>query len=136
MKALMAILLIAAAIWGMSQIVHVYQKSQANAIDRPRQAAALTPPNPDDDLPQLPAALEASLKQAMAGSSSSMKDWMDANGPYLHDPRKAAIQLDYARILASSDPAGAKRLYQEVKARNVTLPAVTGRLQKLARLFE
>lgn len=136
MKALMAILLIAAAIWGMSQIVHVYQKSQANAIDRPRPTSAVAQANPDDDLPPLLPALEASLKQAMAGGASTMKEWMDVNSPYLRDPRKAAIQLDYARILAGSDPAGAKRLYLEVKARNVTVAAVTGRLQKLARIFE
>ena len=136
MKALITILIVGGAIWGLSQLVHFYQKSTANSIDHQRSAAPTASTNPDDELPQLPPALEASLKQALAGGAGTMKDWLDANGPFLKDPRKAAIQLDYAQILALRDPAGAKRLYQEVKARNPTGAAVSGRLQKLSRLFE
>ena len=136
MKALITILIVGGAIWGLAQLVHFYQKSTANSIDHQRTVAPTASTNPDDELPQLPPALEASLKQALAGGSGTMKEWLDANGPFLRDPRKAAIQLDYAQILARSDPAGAKRLYLEVKGRNPSGAAVSGRLQKLSRLFE
>ncbi len=136
MKALITILIVGGAIWGLAQLVHFYQKSTANSIDHQRTATTAAPANPDDELPPLPPALEASLKQALAGGAGTMKDWLETNGSFLRDPRKAAIQLDYAQILARSDPAGARRLYQEVKARNPSGAAVSGRLQKLSRLFE
>lgn len=136
MKVFISILIIGGTIWLVSQLVHFYQKSTANSIDHQRAPAAAVVANPDDDLPPLAPALEASLKQAMAGGSSAMKEWLETNGPYLRDPRKAAIQLDFAQVLARSDPAGAKRLYLEIKGRNPQGAAVSGRLQKLAKLFD
>lgn len=135
MKTLITIVIIGAAIWGLSQLIHFYQKSTVNSIDHQKTSVAVVS-NPDDELPSLPPAMEASLKQAMAGGTSAMKEWFEANGAFLRDPRKAAIQLDYAQLLSRSDPAGAKRLYLEVKARNPTGAAVNGRLQRLSRVFE
>ncbi len=136
MKFFISILIVGGTIWLVSQLVHFYQKSTVNSIDHQRAPATAVVSNPDDDLPPLAPVLEASLKQAMAGGANAMKEWLETNGTYLRDPRKAAIQLDFAQILARSDPAGAKRLYFEVKGRNPQGAAVSGRLQKLAKLFE
>jgi hypothetical protein len=134
MKTLITIFIVGSAIWGLSQLVKFYEKSRENSIDRPRPVQAAT--NPDDELPPLPPALEASLKTAMAAGALTMREWLDANRIYIQDPRRAAIELDYAQLLSRSDPIGAKLLYQQVKSRNPQGAAVAARLQRLAKIFE
>jgi hypothetical protein len=65
-----------------------------------------------------------------------MKEWLAANQSALRDPRRAAIELDYAQLLVRSDPAGARRIYQAVKARTAADSPVYDRVQKLGKLFD
>jgi hypothetical protein len=133
MSKLIGILILVAGFWGFFKLMGLYNKTkiESEGPAKVQQAAA-----PADALPPLPPALEASLAQAKAGGADAMKDWLAANQPYLRDPRKAAIELDYARLLVRSDPAGAKRIYQAVKARTPADSPVAEQLKSLGRLFE
>lgn len=133
MSKLIAILILLAAIWGFSKLVSLYNKTKLENEGPPRVRQAVAP---EDSLPPLPPALENSLGQARSGGSAAMKEWLAVNQAALRDPRRAAIELDYAQLLVRGDPAGAKRVYQAVKARTPPDSPVYERLQKLGRLFE
>jgi hypothetical protein len=65
-----------------------------------------------------------------------MREWLEEHQAALRDPRKAAIELDYAQLLVRSDPAGARRVYQLVRSRVPATSPVYDRVQKLAKLFD
>ena len=133
MSKLIGILIIVAGFWGFFQILSLYNKTkkETEGPAKVQQAAA-----PANALPALSAPLEASLAQAKSQGADAMKDWLAANQPYLRDPRKAAIELNYARMLVRSDPAGAKRIYQAVKARTTADSPVFDQVKSLGKLFE
>ena len=134
MSKLIGILIIVAGFWGFFKILGVYNKTKLETDGPPKvQQQAATPA---DSLPALSPAMEASLARAKAGGADAMKDWLAASQPYLTDPRKAAIELDYARLLVRSDPAGAKRIYQAVKARTPADSPVAEQVKSLGKLFE
>ena len=133
MSKLIGILIIVAGFWGFFKILGVYNKTKLETDGPPKVQQVATPA---DALPPLSPAMEASLAQAKAGGADAMKDWLTANQPYLRDPRKAAIELDYARLLVRSDPAGAKRIYLAVKARTAADSPVYEQVKSLGRLFE
>ena len=133
MSKLIGVLILVAVIWGFSQLVIFYGKTKLESEGPPKNQQVAAPADP---VPPLPPALEASLQQAKAGGAGAVKDWLAANQPYLRDPRKAAIELDFARMLARSDPAGAKRVYLAVKARTPSDSPAYAKVQELAKLFE
>ena len=133
MSKLIAILILLVAIWGFSKLVALYDKTKLENEGAPKIRQVT---NPEDSLPPLPPALENSLTQAKNGGAAAMKEWLAANQVALRDPRRAAIELDYAQMLVRGDPAGAKRVYLAVKARTSADSPVYERLQKLGRLFE
>jgi hypothetical protein len=132
MKFVVVIIAVLIASLGVREIIRVYQRSQPDTPAKNQPVA----PGPNDNLPQLTPALEASLQTAMTGGASAMKDWLDQYGGAIADPRKAAIELDYARLLVRSDPGGARRIYLAVKQRTPPGSPVAPRLQQLSRLFE
>jgi hypothetical protein len=133
MSKLFGVLILLVIIWGFSQLVIFYGKTKLESEGTPKtqQVAA-----PTDPVPPLPPALEASLQQAKTGGTDAVKEWLAANQPYLRDPRKAVVELDYARMLARSDPAGAKRVYLAVKERTPAGSPAYAKLRELAKLFE
>ena len=133
MSKLIGVLIVLVAIWGFSKLVIFYGKTKLETEGPPKSQQAAAPVDP---LPPLAPALEASFQQAKAGGAFAMKDWLAANQAFLRDPKKAAIELDYAQLLVRSDPAGAKRVYHAVKARTPADSPVFERVQKLGRLFE
>lgn len=133
MSKLIGFLILLTAIWGFSKLVIFYGKTKLETEGPPRSQQVAAPVDP---LPALSPALEASLAQAKNGGASAMKDWLADNQAALRDPRKAAIELDYAQMLVRSDPAGAKRVFQAVKARTPAGSPVAERVQKLGKLFE
>jgi hypothetical protein len=133
MSNFIAILLILLAIWGVSNLVGFYNKTKVATDGPPRSQSATPAPDP---LPALPPALEASLAQARAGGVEGLRDWLTTNQATVRDPRRAAIELDYAQLLVRSDPAGARRVFQGVRSRVTADSPVYDRVQKLAKLFD
>lgn len=133
MKVLMVILLVLVAALGISQVVKVYQRSEAASSGRDKPVAA---PQSIAEMYPLPPALEASLQAARAGGAQGMREWIGAHGGAVQDPRRADVELDFARLLVPGDPAGARRLYQSVKARTPPDSPVAPKVKELSRLFE
>ena len=133
MKNVFSILIILGVIWGVSKLIGFYDKTKIATEGPPRSQTVAPAPDP---LPVLPPALETSLQQAQASGASGMRDWLEEHQAALRDPRKAAIELDYAQLLVRSDPAGARRIYQVVRARVPATSPVYDRVQKLAKLFD
>ncbi len=133
MKNVFTILIILSVVWGVSKLIGFYDKTKLATEGPPRNQVVAPAPEP---LPALAPALEASLQQAQAAGASGMRDWLEEHQAVLRDPRKAAIELDYAQLLVRSDPVGARRIYQVVRARVPAGSPVYDRVQKLAKLFD
>ena len=133
MSNIFTILIILVVVWGVSNLVGFYNKTKDSTEGAPRSQVVAPAADP---LPPLPPALESSLAQARAGGVDGLKEWLAANQSVLRDPRRAAIELDYAQLLVRSDPAGARRIYQAVKARTGADSPVYDRVQKLGKLFD
>lgn len=133
MSKLIGVLIIVVGFYGFFQLLGLYNKTKLETDGPPKTQQAAAPANA---LPALSAPMEASLAQAKSQGADAMKDWLAANQASLRDPRKAAIELDYARLLVRSDPAGAKRLYQAVKARTPADSPVYDQVKSLGKLFE
>ena len=65
----------------------------------------------------LPTELEPSLRAAMDRGPATFSAWLKTYGGRLQDPRKAWIELEYAKSIARDNPAEARKVYAEVKAR-------------------
>ena len=132
MKNLLWILIIVLLAWGSIKFAAYYnQVKRQSEGPTPEEIAAKA-----QQLPQLTPALETSLQQAKAGGAATLKAWLDRNGQFIQDPRKADIELDYVQILARSDPAGAKRIFAAIKARTPPDSLVIDRVKKLEKIYQ
>jgi hypothetical protein len=84
----------------------------------------------------LPASLETSLSAAQKQGAAGLRDWLNSYRIYVKDPRLAAIELDYVLLISHQDPAEAKRIFQEVKARTSPTSPVYDRVKKLEKTFQ
>lgn len=87
-------------------------------------------------LPGMPASLEASLAAAQAQGTKTLGRWLDYYGANVADPRRAAIELDYAVMVSREDMAEARRVFALVKARTPTHSAVYPRIKRLEQAYE
>jgi len=94
----------------------------------PAPVGALLPGPP----PKLEPALEAAQQQGAAG----LRDFLAANGKNVADPRLAWIQLDYVLVVAPGDPAEARKVFAEVKARLRSDSPVYTRMKQLEKTYE
>ena len=90
------------------------------------------------DLSGMPYQLEQKYAQAKAKGASGLKEFLDAYGkaPKFLDPRKAWIQLDYAVLIAGSDPLEAKKIFIDVKDRIRTNAPIYRRIRAMSKTFE
>ena len=129
------ILLIAAVAWGVYRVSQLYAKVDEKGNLRPETTAVATP-NAEADIPPMTPTYEASLAQAKAGGASSVKAWLETYGGLVSEPRKSAIELDYAKMLILSNPAEARRIYLSVKAKNGPNSLLASRIKTLGHTFE
>lgn len=127
MKALITLLLIAGIYWFGKSIFDQYKAKQHQ-----EEVAAKGPPTgPVDGLAGMPDNFGPSLDAAQAQGAPALKAWLEKYGPYVHDPKLAAIQLDYVVLVSRSSPAEAKRIFQAVKARVPKGSPVYDRVKRL-----
>ena len=90
------------------------------------------------ELPGMPYQLEMKYSQAKAKGASGLKEFLDAYGkaPKFQDPRKAWIELDYAVLIAGSDPLEAKKIFIDVKSRIRTNAPIYRRIRAMSKTFE
>jgi hypothetical protein len=78
---------------------------------------------------------EESLGKAQQQGTKAFGEWLKKFGPYIYDPRKAWIELDYVVMLAKDDPAAARQLFKQVKARTPANSPIYPRIKKLSATY-
>ena len=134
MKFLITAVLAVGLSLGVWQVFQFWEKSQ----QEPRVAAAPATATVSDgsQLPGLPPKLEPALEAAQQRGAAGLRDFLAANGKNVADPRLAWIQLDYVLVVAPSDPAEARRVFAQIKARlKPGSPAYT-RMKQLEKTYE
>jgi hypothetical protein len=87
-------------------------------------------------LPGLPPELEQSLRTALEKGPTSMQAWLKTYGGRVQDPRKAWIELEYAKSLVRDNPAGARKVYNEVKDRTPPSSPIWPQLKAVEKSFQ
>jgi hypothetical protein len=92
----------------------------------------------ESDLPGLPYQLEPNYAKARQKGAAGVKEFLEAYGkaPKFQDPRKAWIELDYAVLIAGSDPVEAKKIFLDVKGRIRTNAPIYRRIRAMSKTFE
>ena len=138
MRQFLALLLIIGAIWGGNQLYNYWEtvRAKKETEDRGGAPPPATAPAASTVLPGLPANLEASLQAAQKQGVAGLKNWLNLYRPYVSDPRRAAIELDYMVLISSTNPQEARRLFTLVKQRTPTNSPVYPRVKQLERTYQ
>ncbi|MGV3773024.1 MAG: hypothetical protein ACO1QB_08990 [Verrucomicrobiales bacterium] len=132
MKILITIVIIAAVYFlGNTIRQEVKKKEKKEAADEQRERNQWG----SDGLPGMDRKFEPSLKEAEAQGAAALKSWLERYASHLQDPKLADIQLSYAVMIARTNPAEAKRIYQAIKARTPTTSPIYDRVKKLGATF-
>lgn len=95
-----------------------------------------TPTVNPDSLAGLPVELRNSYQSARNSGTAVMRTWLKTYDHLLSDPRKAWIQLDFCRDIFRENPAEARAVFAEVKARTPELSPVWPRIKQMEASFE
>ena len=133
MKIAIGILIVALVGFGGFKLWEYWDKTEQNkAVVDP---TANVQPQTLEGLPQ---ALEQPLEEAKKKGPDGYREFIESirKSPLVKDPRLAWIELDYVVMVASKDPAEAKRVFRKVKERVPPGSPVYQRVQFLAPNFE
>ncbi len=138
MTKVIAVLIILLVLWGGWELFFYWERvKNEQETEKKQQAASLVV---GDSLPGMPyqntQTLEQSLKRAQAEGAGAMRAWLKAYGNQVQDPRKAWIELDYCLLLAREDPAEAKRVFAQVKARTPQTSPVWPRIKQMEKTYQ
>ena len=138
MRQLLALLLIIGAIWGGKRLYNYWEtvKVKKETEDRGGAPPPVNAAAASAVLPGLPANLEASLQAAQKLGVAGLKNWLTLYGPYVSDPRLAAIELDYIVLISSTNPQESRRLFSLVKQRTPTNSPVYPRVKRLEKTYQ
>jgi hypothetical protein len=134
MTKLITVLIIAAVLFGIWELWVYYDKVDHEKESDQKQAAAQVIRG--EQLSGMPYKLEQSLQTAMSHGATGLKGWLAAYGPRIQDPRKAWIELDYCVLIARDNPAEARRIFADVKARTPPTSPIWKRIQELSKSYE
>lgn len=132
MNRVLTILIIVLFLWGLKELIGYYGKVKRETEGPSKSETPVAPALPDLPTPQL----EQSLQQAMAAGPDAMRTWLEKYGHLAPEPRRAAIELDYAQMLVRSNPMEAKRVYEGVRSRVPATSPVYDRVKKMERAFQ
>ena len=134
MTKLIAVVIIVLVLWGGWELFFYWErvKNEEESEKKQQAAAAVV----GERLAGMPYQLETSLKTAENQGATAMQAWLKAYGQMLQDPRKAWIELDYCVLISRDNPAEAKRLFAEVKARTPESSQVWPRIKQLEKAYE
>ncbi len=135
MTKLIAALIVAAVLFVGYQLF-LYWDRVKNEEETARKEAAAKVITRGDQLQGMPYNLEKTYKSSEEKGATGLKFFLKTYGDRVQDPRKAWIELDYCRELARENPAEAKRLFAEVKARTPATSPVYPRIKQLEKTYE
>jgi hypothetical protein len=134
MTKLIAVVIIVLVLWGGWELFFYWERVKNEEESDKKQAAAAAVVG--ERLAGMPYQLETSLKTAQSQGATAMQAWLKAYGHMLQDPRKAWIELDYCVLISRDNPAEAKRLFADVKARTPESSPVWPRIRQLEKTYE
>jgi hypothetical protein len=112
------------------------RKDQAAEDARRRGEPPPDQPAAPQALPGMPAHLESSLAAASNQGADGLRAWLNQNRRQVHDPRLAAIELDYVVLVAGKNFGEAKDVFASVKGRTPTNSPVYPRIKKLEKFYQ
>jgi len=89
-----------------------------------------------ESLPGLPTELEPGLRAAEQKGPAAIQAWLKAYGSRVQDPRKAWIELEYAKSIARDNPAEARKVYNGVKERTPPASPLWPQLKAMEKSFQ
>jgi len=89
-----------------------------------------------ENLPGLPPHLQEGLRAAQQHGANGLRNWLNAFGSQVQDPRKAWLEMDLCVAIAREDPAEARRIFKSVKERIPPSSPVWPRVKQLEESFE
>jgi hypothetical protein len=135
MTKLIGILAVVLVIWGGYEVFEMWDRYDTNKDIADKKAESERNFNPDG-LPGMPYELQKTYDIAKTRGAVGIGDWLKAYHEKVQDPRRAWIELDYAVMISSKDPAEAKKIYEDVKARTPENSPVYPRVKQLANTYE
>jgi hypothetical protein len=132
MTKLISILIIVLVAW-VGWRMYTYWEGVRGEKAAAEKSSVITNPQ---QLEGLPPQLEASLQAAERAGAAGLKNWLDAYGQMIRDPRRAWIELDYCVRVARDKPAEAKRVFAAVKERTPNSSPVYPRIKQLEKTYE
>ena len=135
MTKLIAIVIIAVVLFGGWQLFLYWDKVNHEKEAKDKQAASSVITS-GQQLGGLPQQLESGLQLAQKQGAASLAGWLKMYGANVPDPRKAWIQLDYCIAVGTKNPAEARRVFADVKARVPTTSPVYPRIKQLESTYE
>src|SRR5579884_152245 len=135
MTKLLWILGIVLVCWGGYELFEFWDRYDTNKDLAAKQAEDARNFDPQN-LPGMPDKLRKSYDIAKTRGDVGLHDWLRAYHDQMQDPRLAWIELDYAVMISQKDPAEAKRIYENVKARTPESSPVYPRVKQLEKTYE
>jgi len=134
MTKLIGLVIILLVLWGGWELFFYWERVKNEEDTQKKQAAAAA--GMGERLPGMPYQLEPSLSAAQGKGAAGLQAWLKTYGRTIQDPRKAWIELDYCVLISRDNPAEAKRLFAEVKARTPETSPVWQRIKQLEKTYE
>ena len=126
--------IIVLVLWGGWELFFYWERVKNEEETEKKQAA--TAALVGDQLPGMPYQLDQSLHKAQSEGAASLGNWFKTYGAQLQDPRKAWIQLDYCVLISQENPAEARRIFADVKARTPSSSPIWPRIKKLEKTYQ
>ena len=133
MTKLIGILIIAVVIWGGYELFEVWNRYDTEKDVKQKQAEEASQLPRRRHCLRMPSGLESSYETAQKNGAVGIRNWLQAYGNKLEDPRKAWVELDYVVAVSREDPLEAKKVFAEVKARTPESSRVYPRIKELAK---
>jgi len=138
MTKVIAVVIVLLVLWGGWELFFYWERvKNEQETQKKQEAATLVQGDTLSGMPyQSTQALEKSLQKAQSEGAGAMREWLKTYGHLVQDPRKAWIELDYCLLLAREDPAEAKRVFAEVKARTPETSPVWPRIKQMEKTYQ
>jgi hypothetical protein len=115
--------------------IHQFLEKTQGTRQAPAAPGAETVSN-GDQLSGLPPRLQPALEAARQRGAAGLRDFLAAHGKEVADPRLAWIELDYVVVVAPGDPAAARKVFAQVKARLAPNSPAYSRMKQLEATYE
>jgi hypothetical protein len=134
MTKVIAAAIVIAVLFGIFELWAWYDRVEHEKEDEVAKAKAELVTG--DTLGGLPGDLYLQFEDARKKGAEGLKKFLDTYGSRLDDPRKAWIQMDYCVAISRENPAEARRIFAEVKARTPKTSRIWKRIEELSKSFE